>query len=121
MDLLKNSVDPPLNILVRWNDISENAFIGKDKQIGISGQGLSNVSLRTGLKLVIGAVGASGDDLAELGYIIYDGLVTIATKGSLPTYTDDDTDYDAGFDSLGGYGDPAGALENTTPIQGDKN
>ncbi len=120
LDILRNSVDPPLNVVVMWNDISENAFIEKERLIGISGRGLSNVSLRTGLKLVLRAVGGVGD-LSELDYIIDDGLVTIATKDSLPTYTDDDTDYDADFDGLGGYGDGAGGPKNITPIQGDQN
>ncbi len=120
VDILQNSIDPPLNVVVMWKDISENAFIEKENLIGMSGQGLSGVSLRTGLKLVLGAVGTVGD-LSELGYVIYDGIVLIGTKDSMRSYTDDDTDFDADFDGLGGYGNGAGGPENITPIQGDQN
>ncbi len=84
MDIVANAVDPPLPLVIMWNDISDNAFIDKEKLIGIPGQGLSSVTLLTGLKRVIEAVGTAGD-LSELAYVVDKGLVTVATKDSLPT------------------------------------
>ncbi|MCD6395315.1 MAG: hypothetical protein J7M40_17665, partial [Planctomycetes bacterium] len=85
MNIIQNVVDPPLPLVTNWNDISENAFIEKDKLIGISGQGLTSVTLLTGLERVIEAVSAAGDDLSKLAYVVDKGLVTVATQDSLPT------------------------------------
>ncbi len=84
MDVIANAVDPPLPLVIMWNDISENAFIEKEKLIGMPGQGLRSVMLLTGLERVLEAVGTAGE-LSELAYVVDKGLVTVASKDSLPT------------------------------------
>ncbi len=83
IDILRNSVSPPLPIIVRWPDLSENAFIEKDTPIGIDGEGLRNVVVRTALKQILGAVGSGG--FSELDFVVQEGTITVATKESLPT------------------------------------
>ena len=79
IEVLRNSVKPPLPIVVMWADINENAFIGQDQAIMISGRGLSSVRLGKGLKILLQGLTGSGQNY-ELGYYIEDGIVTVATK-----------------------------------------
>ena len=82
IDILSNSSQPPLTIVVLWGDLSENAFIEPEEPIKMSGRLLSAIRLRTGLDRLLQAVGGG---LAELDFVIEDGVITIATKESLPT------------------------------------
>jgi len=77
IDLLSNST--PLRIVVLWRDLSENANIERDTPIRIDG--VPRIRLRTGLEILLMAVSGS---FAELGYVVQDGVIIIATKGSLP-------------------------------------
>ena len=79
IDILRNSTDPPLKIVVLWRDLSENADVEQDTPIYI--QGISRISLRTGLKILLRAV-SSG--LAELDYVVDNGIIIVGTKDSLP-------------------------------------
>lgn len=83
IELLRNSVEPALTIIVLWGDLSENAFIERDTPINMTGEGLNNIVLRTALSRVLQAVSSGG--FAELGYVVEDGVITIATTDSLPT------------------------------------
>ncbi len=76
LEIIRTAVDPPLPLVVMWNDIEENGFIERTKAIGIEGLG-RGVSLRQVLKLVLAAAGTEG---AELEYVVDGGVVTIATK-----------------------------------------
>ncbi len=80
IDILRNSTRPPLNIVVLWKDLEGNADIYRDTPIGMDG--VSKVPLRTHLKLLLMSV--SGGGVEKLGYVIEDGVITIATQGSLP-------------------------------------
>lgn len=82
IEIIQNSVDPPLPIIVNWKDLSENAFIEKSEPIGMSGQGLTNVKVRTGLSRLLDAVGGG---FVEIGFVIEEGTITIATQDSLPS------------------------------------
>lgn len=82
INILRDSVQPQLSIAVMWKDITENAFIDKDTPITLSGEGLVSVPLRVGLERVLQAVSAGG--MAELGYVVQYGIVTIATVDYLP-------------------------------------
>ncbi|HEV58031.1 MAG TPA: hypothetical protein ENN87_11155, partial [Phycisphaerales bacterium] len=84
IDILRNSVEPPLNMVVIWRDLNDNAFITQNSPIGLSGAGLVSVPLRTGLNRVLQAV-SSGPGQPALGYVIEDGIISIATVDSLPT------------------------------------
>ena len=79
IEILRNSTSLPLNIAVLWRDLSENALVERDTQIYM--EGLSGISLRAGLELLLRAV-SSGP--AELGYVVEGGVIIIATKNSLP-------------------------------------
>ncbi len=80
IDILRNSTVPSLNIAVLWKDLEENAGIYRDTPIGMDG--VSRVPLRTHLKLLLMSVSAGGAE--KLVYVIDDGVITIATQGSLP-------------------------------------
>ena len=75
---LRNSVEPPLNTIVMWRDLEENAAIYRATPINMDG--ISGVKLGTALRLLLKSV----DNFAELGYTVKDGLIIIATKASLP-------------------------------------
>jgi len=79
IDILRNSTDPPLKIVVLWRDLSENAGVEQDTPIYIDG--VSGISLRTGLKILLRSV-SSG--LAQLDYVVEGGIIIIGTKDSLP-------------------------------------
>ena len=80
LDILRNSTVPPLNIVVMWKDLEENADITQDTPIGING--VSGVSLKTCINLLLMSLSSGG--LADLGYTISDGVIIIATKDTLP-------------------------------------
>jgi len=79
IDILRNSTDPPLKIVVLWRDLSENADVEKDTPIYIDG--LSGIPLRKGLELLLRAV-SSGP--AKLDYAVEGGIIIVGTKDSLP-------------------------------------
>jgi len=80
IDDVKNSVDPPLRLIVFWKDLYENAAI--DQQTEIAMDGISGVPLGVALKSLLMAV--TGNP-GQLGYIVNGGVITIATKDSLKT------------------------------------
>lgn len=80
IEILRNSKEPPLNIVVLWRDLNENADIDQDTPIGMDG--LSGVPLGVVLKYLLRAVSAGST--GELGYTIESRIITIATKDSLP-------------------------------------
>ena len=80
IDILRNSTKPPLNIVVLWKDLENNADIYRDTPIGMDG--VSKVPLRTHLKLLLMSVSGSG--VEKLRYVVEDGVIIIATQGSLP-------------------------------------
>lgn len=79
IDLLRNSAEPQLKIVVLWRDLSENANVEPDTPIRIDG--VSGIQLRAGLEILLMAVSGS---FAKLGYIIEHGVIIIATRQSLP-------------------------------------
>jgi hypothetical protein len=80
IELLCNSTEPPLKIVVLWRDLSENANVERDTPIKIDGFS-GGIRLRTCLELLLMAV-SSG--FARLDYVVKDGIIIIATKDSLP-------------------------------------
>ncbi|MCP4613502.1 MAG: hypothetical protein GY845_32825 [Planctomycetes bacterium] len=80
IDILRNSTVPRLNIVVLWKDLQENADIFRETPIGTDG--LKRVPLRTHLKVLLMSV--SGRAAEKLGYVVDEGVVIIATRGSLP-------------------------------------
>jgi hypothetical protein len=80
IDILRHSTVPPLNIVVLWKDLQENADVYRDTPIGMDG--LSAVPLKTHLKVLLMSV--SGGSLEKLRYTVDEGVIIIATEGSLP-------------------------------------
>jgi Flp pilus assembly secretin CpaC len=79
IEVIKNSVTPPLKIVVLWKDLSDNAYIEQDTPIGMHGFAGMPVgeALRTLLTAIAGGV-------ANIDYTVKEGIITIATKESLP-------------------------------------
>jgi len=80
IEILRNSTFPSLNISVLWKDLEENADIYPDTPIGVDG--VSGVPLRRHLKSLL--AGVSGGAPEELGYVVDDGVIIVATLDSLP-------------------------------------
>ncbi|MHC4457585.1 MAG: type II secretion system protein GspD [Planctomycetota bacterium] len=80
LEILRLSVDPPLKIIVLWRDLYDNADIDQTTVIGMDP--ISAIPLGTGLELLLQSVSGG---FAELGYIVEEGVITIATVGSLPS------------------------------------
>jgi hypothetical protein len=76
LDILRNSVEPPLPIVVLWPDIQENAFVDRTTPIGLDL--VAPMPVGTALKLVLRSLGGLG----ELAYVIDGGIITIMTKTS---------------------------------------
>ena len=76
--VLKNSVDPPLKIVVRWKVLYDTEI---DKTTPINMDAISAVPLDAALKLLLDSV--SGTDI--LGYVVENGVIIITTKEALPS------------------------------------
>lgn len=79
IDIIKNSVDPPLKIVVRWNDLEEYAGIDREMVIGM--QGLSGIPVGKGLKELLDSIPGG---VTKIDYAVDDGIIIVATKESLP-------------------------------------
>lgn len=79
MDILRNSTTPPLNIVVLWKEIGENAGVYRETPIGIDGV----PGLRAGQYLELLLLSLSGSASAKLGYRVKDGVITVGTTDSL--------------------------------------
>jgi len=81
IDGIKNAVSPPLTMVVLWRDLYDNAEVEPTTEINMDG--LPAVGLGTGLENLLKAVsGGFGD---EIGYVVENGVITVATVGSLPS------------------------------------
>ncbi|UCG58500.1 MAG: hypothetical protein JSU70_03125, partial [Phycisphaerales bacterium] len=76
---LRRAVQPPLKIVVLWKDLLDNAEIEPTTPIDMDG--LAEVQVGTALEKLLEAL-AGG--YAELGYVVEDGVITVATLESLP-------------------------------------
>jgi len=103
MERLKNSVDPPLKIVVLWRDLLDNAEIEPTTEINMDG--ISGVRIGTALELLLKTVSGG---FTELGYVIKNGVITIATvdSDSLPNNLETRV-YD-----IPSLGHPAGGTDN---------
>lgn len=80
IEILKNSVDPPLRIFVNWRDLYDNADI--DQTTPINMDPISAIPLRRALELLLEAVSGG---FVDINFIVRDGVITIATAASLPS------------------------------------
>ncbi len=79
LDILSHATNPPLNIVVKWKDLDENADITPDTPIGMSG--LSRASIKTYLNVLLITLST---ETAELGYVVDGNVIIIGTKNTLP-------------------------------------
>ncbi len=80
LEIFRNSVSPPLKIVPLWRDLYDNADI--DQSTPINMDPISSVKLGSALKFLLEAVSGG---FAELDYGVENGIITIATKESIPT------------------------------------
>ncbi len=78
IEILKHSVNPPLNIIVIWNNLDNNACVERKTRIGLDP--MSGVPLNLVLKLLLKSV---YQQCMELDYAIMDGTIVIDTESSL--------------------------------------
>lgn len=76
---LKNSVSPPLTIVVLWRDLFEIAEIDQRTQINMGP--MEEVPLGTALGLLLKSVSGG---FIDISYVVENGVITIATADSLP-------------------------------------
>ncbi len=79
IEILRNAVDPPLKIIPLWRDLYDNAEI--DQSTAINMDPISSVKLGSALKFLLEAVSGG---FAELDFGVENGIITIATKESIP-------------------------------------
>jgi len=80
IDLLRNSTTPPLNIIVLWKPLGDNAGVYRDTPIGIDAAAGLRVNQYLELLMLSLSAGAS----AKLGYAVDKGVITISTTDALP-------------------------------------
>ncbi len=80
IDAIRNSVDPPLKIIVLWRDLYDNADIEETTPIEMDS--IEDIPVRTALENLLEAVSGG---FAELDYVINQGVITIATVETLPS------------------------------------
>ncbi len=76
--ILRFATDPPVNIVVLWKDLAGNADIHPETPIGMDG--VSGVTMRTHLELLLQAVAGSGP---RLGHVVRGKVIVIGTKDNL--------------------------------------
>jgi len=80
LNIMANSVQPALQIQPNWRDLYDMADI--DRETVCEMDPLTGVKLGKALDVLL--EGLSVADITELGYIVDDGVITIATKDTLP-------------------------------------
>ena len=80
IDIIKNSVDPPLKIFVLWKDLADNVYVEQDTVIGM--QGFAGIPVGEALKKLLAAISGG---VANIDFSIEEGIITVATKASLPS------------------------------------
>ncbi|MDH7600201.1 MAG: hypothetical protein QHH07_11305, partial [Sedimentisphaerales bacterium] len=83
-DLLRNAVQPPLKIVVLWNDLRDNAEVDPTTPIGMDP--LPEVRLGTALESLLASVSSSLIQMGypSLSYIVDGGIIKVGTIQSLP-------------------------------------
>ncbi len=83
-EILRNSVQPPLNLIVIWRDLLDNANIEPSSPVEMNGP--ANVQLGTALRNLLDAISdplATGKEY-RMDYVVTGGAITVATRIGLP-------------------------------------
>jgi Flp pilus assembly secretin CpaC len=89
IEVLKNSVDPPLKIFVNWRDLYDNADV--DQTTPINMDPIPAIQLRKALQLLLGAVSGG---FVNIDFLVKDGVITIATEELLAPFKMETLVYD---------------------------
>ena len=77
IDILRKSVEPPLNISVVWRDLRDTISVEPTSPINMDG--LPKVKLSTALKTLVKAISDPADTVNVVDYVVDSGVVIIAT------------------------------------------
>ncbi len=80
IDSLRNATRPPLNIVVLWRPIRENADLFRETPIGFDS--IPGLRVRQYLDLLLLSI--SSGTVSPLRYVVDGGAVIIGTEGALP-------------------------------------
>jgi hypothetical protein len=80
INLLENSVDPPLQIQPNWKDLLEIADLEPTTPAGMDP--LTGIKLRKALEALLAGISS---EFAEVSYFVDEGVILIATVDALPT------------------------------------
>jgi Flp pilus assembly secretin CpaC/tetratricopeptide (TPR) repeat protein len=80
LDVLKNSVSPPLQIQPNWRDLLETAEIEPTTPANMDP--LTGIKLRKALDVLLAGLSS---EFATIGYVVDEGVIVIATEDNLPT------------------------------------
>lgn len=83
IEILRTAVDPALRITPIWANLVDTAFVQRETALNIPGASMQGITLKMALELVINAVNASA--ISEIGYMIKEGVIIIATLEYLDT------------------------------------
>ncbi|MCP4611928.1 MAG: M48 family metalloprotease [Planctomycetes bacterium] len=80
VEILENSIEPPLQIQPIWKDLLDNAEVEQATPAGMDP--LPHIKLRKALEILLTSVSSTG--LPKLTYIVDEGVILIGTKDALP-------------------------------------
>lgn len=80
IDSLRNATKPPMNIIVLWRPIRENADLFRETPIGFDS--IPGLRVRQYLDLLLLSISAGS--ISPLRYVVDGGAVIIGTEGALP-------------------------------------
>ncbi len=80
IEILRHSTKRPLNIVVYWKEIADNAGITHETPIGVDG--IAGLTVRQHLEVLLGSLSATSS--AKLGFVVNRGVIVIATEDRLP-------------------------------------
>lgn len=83
-EILRHAVDPPLDLVVNWRDLLDNANVEPSSPAQIDGT--VSIQLAAALRSLLDAITdplAAGDEY-RVDYVIDGGVITIATPAGLP-------------------------------------
>jgi hypothetical protein len=79
IEILRNSTDPPLKIVVLWRDLRDNADVGPETPIEIDS--LAGINRGQALEFLLRSVSTRS---VRLDYRVRGGVIIVGTEGSLP-------------------------------------
>jgi len=79
IDILRHSTEPPLQIVVMWRDLEDNADVYEHTPVGING--ISGIKVGTALNLVLESV--SAQSFTRIDYIVREGIIVIGTEATI--------------------------------------